>query len=151
LKTPAEIDKAISRMVDTTAQHLQLPKERIFAMSAQKALLGKIREDAGLVQRSGIERLEKFMADEIVPMKRQILCKAVVNESGGMMSSTRAWVAKRQQANQAEIAELNGLVGKSKQVVQALGGKITAEKNAYNAALAEYKVNHGQFSAKKAA
>src|SRR5205085_7654470 len=29
--------------------------------------------------------------------------------------------------------------------------KITAEKNAYNAALAEYKVNHAQFSAKKAA
>ena len=32
-----------------------------------------------------------------------------------------------------------------------LWAKITAEKNAYNAALAEYKVNHSQFSAKKAA
>ena len=151
LKTPAEIEKAISRMVDTTAQHLQLPRERIFAISAQKALLGKIREDAGLVRKSGIENLEKFLADEIVPMKRQILCKAVVSEIGGMMSSSRASIAKRQQANQAEIAELNGLVGKSREVVQKLWAKITAEKNAYNAALAEYKVNHAQFSAKKTA
>jgi hypothetical protein len=151
LKTQEEIDKAVGRMIETTAQHLHLPKEHIFAISAQKGLLGKIREDAGLVKKSGIEALEKFMADEIVPMKRQILCKAVVNEIGGMMASSRASIGKRQQANQAEIGELNGLVGKSKQVVQALWAKITAEKNAYNAALAEYKVNHAQFAAKKAA
>ena len=151
LKTPAEIDKAIARMVETTSQHLHLPKERIFAISAQKALLGRIREDAGLIKKSGIEGLEKFLAEEVVPMKRQILCKAVVNEIGGMMTGSRASVAKRQQANQAEVAELNGLVGKSREVVTKLWGKITAEKNAYNAALAEYKVNHAQFSGKKAA
>jgi len=151
LKTEAEVDKAIARMVETTSQHLQLPKERIFPISAQKALLGRIRDDAGLVKRSGIEALERFLAEEVVPMKRTILCKAVVNEIGGMMMSSRALVGKKQQANQAEIAELNGLVGKSREVVQKLWGKITAEKNAYNAALAEYKVNHAQFSAKKAA
>ena len=55
-------------------------------------------------------------------MKRQILCKAVVSEIGGMMASSRASIGKKQQANQAEIAELNGLVGKSREVVhQALG------------------------------
>ncbi|MEO5676852.1 MAG: dynamin family protein, partial [Usitatibacter sp.] len=151
LKTPAEIEKAVARMVDTTAQHLHLPRERIFAISAQKGLLGKIREDAGLVKKSGIDVLEKFLADEIVPMKRQILCKAVVNEIGGMMNSSRASIAKRQQANQAEIAELNGLVGKSRDVVTKLWAKITSEKNAYNAALAEYKVNHAAFGKKRSA
>ena len=151
LKTPAEIEKAIARMVETTSQHLHLPKERIFPISAQKGLLGRIREDAGLIRKSGIEALEKFLAEEVVPMKRQILCKAVVNEIGGMMMSSRASVAKRQQANQTEVGELNGLVGKSREVVTKLWARITAEKNAYNAALAEYKVNHGQFSTKKAA
>ncbi len=151
LKTAPEIQQAIKRMVDTTSQHLQLPEKRIFPISAQKALLGRIREDAGLVQRSGIETLEKFLAEEVVPMKRQILCKAVVNEIGGMMMSSRASVGKKQQANQAEVAELNGLQGKSREFVTKLWAKITAEKNAYNAALTEYKVNHNQFSAKKAA
>src|SRR3982751_7102007 len=83
-------------------------------------------------------------------MKRQILCRAVQNEIGGMMQSSRALVAKKQQANQGEVTELNGLVGKSREVVTKLWAKITAEKNAYNAALAEYKVNHAQFSVKKA-
>ena len=151
LKTPAEIEKAIARMVENTSQHLQLPKDRIFAISAQKALLAKVREDAGLLKRSGLEELEKFLADSVVPMKRQILCRAVVNEIGGMMNSSRASIAKKQQGNQAEIDELNGLVGKSREVVTKLWQKITSEKNAYNAALAEYKVNHGQFNQKRAA
>ena len=151
LKTPEEIERATLRMVESTSQALQLPKERIFALSAQKALLGKIREDAGLIRKSGIEALEKFLADEIVPMKRQILCKAVMNEIGAMMLSSRASVATKQQVNQASIVELNGLVGKSREVVTKLWSKITAEKNAYNSALAEYKVNHSNFSAKRSA
>jgi hypothetical protein len=151
LKTPAEVDKAINRMVETTANHLHLPRERIFAISAQKGLLGKIRGDAQLVKKSGLEGLERFLAEEIVPMKRQILCKAVVNEIGGMMASSRASVRKKEEANHAAISELNGLVGKSRDVVTKLWGKITSEKNAYNSALAEYKVNHGAFSARRTA
>jgi hypothetical protein len=151
LKSAEEIQKAIDRMIETTASHLHLPKERIFALSAQKGLLGRIRDDAALVKKSGIDRLETFLAEEIVPMKRQILCKAVVSEIGGMMNSSRASVAKRQQANQAEIAELNGLVGKSREVVTRLWAKITEEKNAYNAALTEYKVNSATFNHKRSA
>ncbi|HSN21836.1 MAG TPA: dynamin family protein, partial [Usitatibacter sp.] len=151
LKSREEVDQAIRRMIDTTAQHLQLPRSRIFAISAQKALLAKVRDDAGLHERSGIEGLERYLAEEIVPMKRQILCRAVVAEIGGMMASSRASIAKKQHANQAEIGELNGLVGKSRDVVTKLWGRITSEKNAYNAALAEYKVNQGQFGARRAA
>ena len=151
LKTPQEIDRAVQRMVETTARALTLDAARIFPLSAQKALLGKIREDAGLVRKSGIEALEKYLAQEIVPMRRQILCKAVMNEIGAMMVSSRTAVANKQQANQAAMAELQGLVGKSREVVTKLWQKITAEKAAYNAALAEYKVNHSNFSAKRAA
>ncbi len=149
LKSDEEIERAIARMVDETSGHLNLPRERIFCLSAQKALLGKIREDEALVDKSGILGLERFLADEIVPMKRQILCKAVVSDIGGMMASSRASIAKKQEANTADIAQIQGLVGKSRDVVTKLWTKITAEKNAYNAALAEYKVNHVQFTAKR--
>ena len=151
LKTPEEIQRAVHRMVETTAKALTLDASRIFPLSAQKALLGKIREDAGLVRKSGIEALEAYLAQEIVPMRRQILCKAVMNEIGAMMVSSRASVATRQRANQASMAELQGLVGKSREVVTKLWQKITAEKGAYNAALAEYKVNLAKFSAKRSA
>jgi hypothetical protein len=151
LKTDEEIQGAIRRMVDTTSGHLGLPRERIFCLSAQKALVAKIREDEELLRKSQIGRLESFLAEEIVPIKRQILAKAVVGEIGGMMASSRLSIAKKQEANQSDIAQLHGLVGKSREVVTKLWQKITAEKNAYNAALAEYKVNYQQFSAKRSA
>jgi hypothetical protein len=151
LKSPEEIDRAVQRMVETTGRALSLDASRIFPLSAQKALLGKVREDAGLIRKSGIEALERYLAQEIVPMRRQILCKAVMNEIGAMMLASRASVATRQQANVASMAELQGLVGKSREVVARLWAKITAEKNAYNAALAEYKVNQSTFNAKRGA
>jgi dynamin family protein len=151
LKTTPEIDRAVNRMVETTSQHLHLPRERIFPISAQKALVAKIKGDADLLRRSGIETLERYLAHDVVPMKRQILCKAVVNEIGGMMMSSRASVGKKQAVNQGEMADLQSLIGKGRDVATKLWARITAEKNAYNAALAEYKVNHQQFSAKKAA
>jgi hypothetical protein len=149
LKTAEEVERAITRMVETTAQHLGLPRERIFAISAQKALLARIREDGALLKKSGIESLEAFLAEQVVPMKRQILAKAVVNEIGAMMAASRASIQKKQQSNDAAIGELNGLVGKSRDVVQKIWAKITAEKNAYNSALAEYKVNQAAFNVKK--
>ncbi len=151
LKTAGEIDRAIARMVDTTAQTLQLPRERIFALSAQKALLAKVREDGALLEKSGLARLERFLAEQIIPMKRQILCKAVVNEIGGMMASSRASIAKKQEANRAEVAQMQALSGKSRDVVQKIWAKMTAEKNAYNAALAEFKVTQAQLSARRLA
>ncbi len=149
LKTPEEIERAVQRMVETTGRALSLEASHIFPLSAQKALLGKVREDAGLIRKSGIEALEDYLAREIVPMRRQILCKAVMNEIGAMMLSSRASVAHKQQANAAAMAELQGLVGKSRDVVTRLWAKITEEKNAYNAALAEYKVNQSTFNARR--
>ena len=151
LKTPEEIERAVKRMVESTGKALSLDASRIFPLSAQKALLGKVREDAGLIRKSGIEALEGYLAREIVPMRRQILCKAVMNEIGAMMLSSRASVAHKQQANVAAMAEMQGLVGKSRDVVTKLWAKIIAEKNAYNAALAEYKVNQSTFNAKRSA
>jgi hypothetical protein len=151
LKTAEEIQSAVERQIDTTAQLLKIPRDRIFPLSAQKALLGRVREDTALVQKSGIEKLERFLAEQIVPMKRQILCRAVVGEIGGMMKSSQLQISKKQDANEAEIVEIAGLQGKSREMITALWQKITAEKNAYNAALAQYKVNSANFNNKKTA
>jgi hypothetical protein len=151
LKTPEQIDAGIARMLDTTCKTLGLPPEKVFAVSAQKALVGKIREEPDLIKRSGIERLERYLADEIIPIKRQLLAKAVTNEIGGMMTTSRMSVAQRLEANQASINELASVQGKGRELMVKLWAKLTEEKNAYNAALAEYKVNKAQFNQKRAA
>jgi hypothetical protein len=151
LKTPVEIEKGMRRMIATTSQALNLPPEQIFALSAQKGLLAKIRGDVGLVKKSGIEALERYLGEQIVPAKRQILASAVQGEIGAMMVSSRASLETKIAANKLSVDELNSMVGKSRDVVQKLWAKIASEKNAYNAALAEYKVQFGMFTTKRRA
>ena len=149
LKTPQEIEAGIARMMENTSQVLGLPPEKVFAVSAQKALLGRIKEDPDLVTRSGIGRLERYLADEIIPIKRQLLAKAVINDIGAMMITSRLSIMRRLESNQKAVNELASVQGKGRELMVKLWSTITEEKNAYNAALAEYKVNKVQFNQKR--
>lgn len=151
LKSPAEIEAAKTRMIETTATTLGLETDKVFAVSAQKALLGRIRDESDLIRRSGIEQLERYLADEIIPIKRQLLAKAVTNEIGGMMATSKMAISQKLSANQAAISELASVQGKSRDLMMKLWAKISEEKEAYNAALAEYKVNKMQFNQKRMA
>ena len=149
LKSETEIDAGMQRMIDTTCKALNLPVEKVFAVSAQKALVGRIKGDAEMVARSGIDELEAHLANKIIPVKRQILAKAVTNEIGAMMIASHRSCAKKLVTNQAQLTEMSALVGKSRDLTMKLWQKVGAEKDAYNLALAEYKVQRGAFNQKR--
>ncbi|MBL8510014.1 MAG: dynamin family protein [Betaproteobacteria bacterium] len=151
LKSPTEITAAIHRMTETTSQSLGLSQEKIFAVSAQKALVGRIKEDRQMVVRSGIESLEAYLATEVVPIRRQLLARAVTNEIGAMMLTSQRSCEQKLAANQAEFNELNQLAGKSRELILELWKKVSAEKEAYMLALAAYKSQRNVFSQKRTA
>jgi Dynamin family len=149
LKTEPEIMAGMKRMMDTTATQLGLPMEKVFALSAKEALVGRIKGDRAQIERSGIERLESYLASEIIPIKRQLLAKAVTSEIGSMMlSSHKSAVGKYGQV-QSQLTELADLQGKSRDLVTKLWQKVSQEKEAYNASLTEYKVQRAAFNQKK--
>jgi hypothetical protein len=149
LKTEPEIKVGMQRMIDTTCAQLGLPPEKVFALSAQKALLGRIKGDRELVERSGIEKLEAYLANEIIPIKRQLLAKAVTSEIGAMMVASHRSCAQKLDANQAQLTELAALSGKSRELTMKLWQKVSAEKEAYNETLSEYKVQRTAFNQKR--
>ncbi len=149
IKSGPEINSGVRRMIDTTCKALGLPEEKVFAVSAQKALLGRIKGDAEMVERSGIVKLERYLADEIVPIKRQLLAQAVSNEIGTMMVASHRSCMQRLAANQAQIDELASLSGKSRELAIKLWQEVAEEKEAYNNALAEYKVQRVIFNKKR--
>jgi len=149
LKTAPEIEAGMKRMIDTTCTQLGLPPEKVFALSAQKALLGRIKGDPELVERSGIEKLEAYLANEIIPIKRQLLAKAVTSEIGAMMVASHRSCTQKLEANQAQLNELAQLAGKSRELTQKLWQKVSEEKDAYNNALSEYKVQRTTFNQKR--
>ncbi|MEO8100961.1 MAG: dynamin family protein [Betaproteobacteria bacterium] len=149
LKTEPEIKAGMQRMMDTTCAQLGLPPEKVFALSAQKALVGRIKGDREMVERSGIEKLEAYLANEIIPIKRQLLAKAVTSEIGAMMVASHRSCTQKLETNQAQLNELATLSGKSRDLTMKLWQKVSAEKEAYNEALTEYKVQRTSFNQKR--
>jgi Dynamin family len=149
LKTLPEIQAGMARMVDTTSKALNLAPEKVFTVSAQKALVGRIKHDAQMVSRSGIERLEQYLANEIIPVKRQLLAKSVSMEIGGMMTTSHQSCTQKLAANVKQVEELNSLAGKGRHLVSKMWQQVSVEKEAYNAALAEYKIQRAAFNAKR--
>ena len=149
LKTLPEIQAGMARMVETTSRALNLAPEKVFTVSAQKALVGRIKHDAQMVSRSGIERLEQYLANEIIPVKRQLLAKSVSMEIGGMMTTSHQSCTQKLAANVKQVEELNSLAGKGRHLVSKMWQQVSVEKEAYNAALAEYKIQRAAFNAKR--
>ena len=58
LRPGDEVEREIDRQVRETAATLGVPETNVFPVSAQKALLGKIKNDAELIARSCIEARE---------------------------------------------------------------------------------------------
>ena len=149
LKTEPEIKAGMKRMMETTCAQLGLPPEKIFALSAQKALVGRIKGDREMVERSGIEKLEAYLANEIIPIKRQLLAKAVTSEIGSMMVASHRSCTQKLEANQAQLNELAALSGKSRDLTMKIWQTVSAEKEAYNDALTEYKAQRTAFNQKR--
>jgi hypothetical protein len=149
LKTPPEITAGLQRMMESTSAQLGLPPEKVFALSAKEALVGRIKEDGEQVERSGIERLEAYLASEIIPIKRELLAKAVTAEIGSMMiASHKSLLGQHEQINR-QLIDIMGLHGKSRDLVTRMWQQVNQQRDTYNAALAEYKVQRSAFNQKK--
>lgn len=140
LKSEAEIRAIIDRQMDQTALQLRIPRHQIFAVSAQKALVGKIREDKALLERSGIAALETLLADKIIPSRQALLSESVSREISGMIEASRDGVASRLEAVHADIEHLSAFTGKNREIVSQLRDKLMDEKRSYDATALNFKV-----------
>ncbi len=89
LKTEADIADDIGRQIDQTSALLGLPRSHVMAITAQKALVARVRGDSGLLARSGIAQLEHLLASEIIPAKQEIMRAVVKREIGSMVDGSR--------------------------------------------------------------
>ena len=131
LKSQGEVDAGIERQLDETAKTLDIDRDHVLALSAQKALLARIREDEDLLKKSGIEQLERLIADEIIPAKQEILRAAVSREVGGMVESSLQSVITERDSGRTELIEMSKLSGKNRELAKNLLTKFEQDKTKY--------------------
>lgn len=135
LKSEDEIEAMIQMQVASTARQLNLPPADVFAISAQKALLARVRGDALLLKRSGIEKVEQVLAHGVVATKHQILRNTIVTEAGNLVKTSRKAMQQRIAGTRSQLRELSSLRGKNRDVIQNLLSKVATDRKRYEASV----------------
>lgn len=138
MKPEHEIKASIQSQIDSTAQHLGLPPSCVLAISAQKALLAKIRHDEVLLEKSGIGKVEQLLAESVVGAKHEILSKTIIAETSGMLRASRKVAQQRVDELKAQRKELDSLKGQNRMVIQSMLGKVTEERKHYEASVVTF-------------
>lgn len=138
LETDAEVELLIQKQIKNTAHELGLDAKNIFAISAQKALVAKIRKDDALLKRSGINALENSLADLIVQSKYDILGRAVVTECSNMIRASRKLAQIRVNGSKDQLLELRDLQHKTHDVSKEILAKVVAERKRYEASMLSF-------------
>jgi hypothetical protein len=141
-----EVEREIERQIKDTARTLSIPENRIFPLSAQKALLGKIRQNEDILTQSRIGEFEAALAEAIIPAKRDIVRENVRTDISDVVKATRVMVMQRLNGVQDHISELEGLNSKNIEVIEDMMAKVKGSKEHLEKSLQRFHATRSIFS-----
>lgn len=141
-----EVQREIDRQIQETAKHLGVESRFVFPVSAQKALLGKIKGDAKILERSRITLLEDALVRELIPAKQEIVRDNVNDDVAGVVHAVRLMIDQRLKGVHEHMAELETLNGKNSDVIEHMMGKVRVDKEHFEKSLQRFQATRSIFS-----
>lgn len=127
-----QINAGISQQVDFVKDRLGIKANNVFPVSAHKGLLGKVKNDSALIQRSGLLDLELKLSDDIIAYKQELLRNKIVSEIGGMVESSKTLINTQKQSLETQLKEIRELQGKNENVINGMIEKLKKQKQIYD-------------------
>ena len=127
----AQVERAIAERRAAAAAALGVDEVQVFPVSAQNALIARVRGDKDLLRAAGIEALEAHLLTELLRTRRQVHVAALDQVLGGILDHNRARVIARMDRAKTQLAELEAFRVKSTEVMGPLLGKIRQEQEVY--------------------
>ena len=127
LATPEAVDAQIEQQRQNTAETLGMPGERVFALSARKALAARVGGDAAALLASRLPPLEKALAEQLLPRRRQLLVQSAVGVVQQLRLSAKRRLADRRRQHAEQLMELRGLRGKSSAKLRMMLERVDVE------------------------
>jgi hypothetical protein len=146
LKSDEDIEREIDRQMRTTAHMLGIPREQVYATSAQKALLAKVNGDDALLARSRLPSLEASLSHRLIPAKRDIVGAASQSEVRALATGVRAILDARLGGVTEQLTELTALRGKNQDVVGHMMERVRNEKELFERGLARFTALRNVFT-----
>jgi DNA repair exonuclease SbcCD ATPase subunit len=138
LKTADDIAAEIDRQVATSAELLGLPATQVYPVSAQKALVAKIRNDPALLERSRLPELEAALSRELIPGKQDLVRESTLGAVEDVVVQTTELLEARLAAIQDQIDELVHLRGKNRDVIGQMMAKANEDQQQFERGLAQF-------------
>ncbi len=140
LKPKQDVQNEIDKQVNMTAHQLGIAPENVFAISAQKALVAKIKKNHTLLQQSGMLVLEATLGNQIVQAKHEILGRTVASECSVMIKNSRKLVQHRLLSLREQVLEMRSLRGQKSDATKLSLAKVVADRKRYEASVPTF--NH---------
>ncbi len=113
LMTPAQNEAAVQKQCEITAHTLQMPRDRVFPVSARQALHARLTGNDAELAKSRLPMLEAALTNELLPARQQVLTHAVVAGVEALRAQVNARLRDQRRQNSEQLLELRGLRGKS--------------------------------------
>jgi hypothetical protein len=146
LKTEDAVAAEIDRQVKETARHLGIDPHHVYPVSAQKALLGKIKGDKKILERSRIHELEDALGQEMIPHKRDIVRDNISGDMADIIKAMRLLIMQRLKGVYEHIEELGSLNGKNMDVIEHMMNKVRVDKEHFEKSLMRFQATRSIFS-----
>lgn len=127
-KPETQLLTEIEKQVRTTAEELNVPAARVFAVSAKQGLLAKIQNDREGLIRSRLYRLEQALAIGVAQDRKAAHVAAGRAETRAALGEARGLIASRLSFTQDQLAELTALQDRNQKLVDTLGRKAHSER-----------------------
>ncbi|MFZ9406223.1 MAG: dynamin family protein [Burkholderiaceae bacterium] len=150
LRSPAEVDEEIEAQARSVARTLDIPRERVFPLSALKGLVARVNGDLDLLSRSRLTAFERALSSEIVPRRQLLVREQVRLESGSIASLARGALGQRRAGLAVQLVELRALKGRNREVIEQAARGIRQERASFDRSLASLKALHRVFARQEA-
>ena len=146
LKTPAEIEAEIAKQTASSAALLELPASQVYPVSAQKALVAKVRDDSALLAKSRLPELEAALSQELIPCKQALVSESTQAGVEDIVIKATELLETRLATFQDQIDELEGLRGKNRDVIQHMMVKANEDKQQFERGLEQFNALRNVFA-----
>ena len=127
LAAPGVVQAQIEQQRQTAAETLNVPLERVFALSARNALAARLEGNARALKASRLPALEEALVTGLMPRRQELLVESVVSVVEQLRAAAARRVADRRRQQAEQLLELRGLRGKSGAKLRMMVDRIDAE------------------------
>jgi hypothetical protein len=131
LKSDDEINRVIQSQCEKTAKTLSVNQSQVIGVSAQKALLARVKGQPELLEKSNLLAIEKILAEDIIPKKEELLKDTLLSDLRKIMLSDKQIMVYKFKAVKKRVDELLSMSGRSAGMVQTLLQKTREDQNLF--------------------